>query len=226
MAYCICFYDGNKEYKFYLDNYVSVPRSAPSKTDAGGKGSVPSCDLMLEDALSYLFKAKYNKYKVYFHNLSYFDSVYILRILAKIAKSNNYKLNLQLKDGKIINIRVNYGPGQSKLYNIYFRDSYLLMPESLDNLTKAMKVEHKSLFPVYYPGKVDLDYNGKCPSYKYFKKNLEVNEYIEYMLNFIHNNWSLKNESIKYCIQDCKSLYQVLDKFNELIFEAGGINLI
>ena len=138
MAYCICFYDGNKEYKFYLDNYVS--HSVRSKR------SVTSCDLMLEDALSYLFKAKYNKYKVYFHNLSYFDSVYILRILAKIAKSNNYKLNLQLKDGKIINIRVNYGPGQSKLYNIYFRDSYLLMPESLDNLAKAMKVEHKSLF--------------------------------------------------------------------------------
>lgn len=149
MAYCICFYDGNKEYKFYLDNYVS--NSVRSRSES--KISVPlrlpeaeSCDLMLEDALSYLFKAKYNKYKVYFHNLSYFDSVYILRILAKIAKSKNYKLNLQLKDGKIINIRVNYGPGVSKLYNIYFRDSYLLLPESLDNLAKAMKVEHKSLF--------------------------------------------------------------------------------
>lgn len=77
MAYCICFYDGNKEYKFYLDNYVS--NSVRSKI------SVPSCDLMLEDALSYLFKAKYNKYKVYFHNLSYFDSVYILRILVPPA---------------------------------------------------------------------------------------------------------------------------------------------
>jgi len=206
MAYCICFYDGNKEYIFYLDNYNSF-------------------DLMLEDALSYLLKAKYNKYRVYFHNLSYFDSVYIIRILAKIKKSNHYKLIPQLKDGKIINLRVNYGPGKSKLYNLYFRDSYLLMPESLDKLAKAMKVEHKSLFPIYYPGNVDLNYIGRCPDYKYFKKNLEFDKYIEYLLNFVHNKWSLKDETIKYCIQDCKSLYQVLDKFNELIFDKYNLNI-
>ena len=84
MAYCICFYDGNKEYKFYLDNYVS--NSVRSKISVPLRlPEAESCDLMLEDALSYLFKAKYNKYKVYFHNLSYFDSVYILRILVPPA---------------------------------------------------------------------------------------------------------------------------------------------
>jgi hypothetical protein len=61
------------------------------------------------------------------------------------------------------------------------------MPESLDILAKAMKVEHKSLFPIYYPGNVDLNYIGRCPDYKYFKKNLEVDKYIEYLLNFVHN---------------------------------------
>jgi hypothetical protein len=206
MAYCICLYDGNKEYKFYLDNYNSV-------------------DLMLYDALSYLLKAKYNKYRVYFHNLSYFDSVYIIRILNKLAKSNNYKLRPQLKDGKIINLSLNYG----KNYNIYFRDSYLLMPESLDTLAKAMKVEHKSLFPIYYPGKVDLNHIGEClppaTEYKYFKKNLEYDKYVEYLVNFVHDKWSLKNESIKYCIQDCISLYQVLDKFNQLIFSKYNLNI-
>lgn len=35
----------------------------------------------------------------------------------------------------------------------------------------------------------------------------------------------MKNESIKYCIQDCKSLYQVLDKFNELIFDKFNLNI-
>jgi hypothetical protein len=117
---------------------------------------------MLEDALLNIFKAKYNKYRVYFHNLSYFDSIYIIRILAKLAKSNNYNFKTQLKDGKIINLTLNYGPGNNKLYNLYFRDSYLLMPESLDILAKAMKVEHKSLFPIYYPGNVDLNYIGRC----------------------------------------------------------------
>lgn len=35
----------------------------------------------------------------------------------------------------------------------------------------------------------------------------------------------MKNESIKYCIQDCKSLYQVLDKFNALIFDKFNLNI-
>lgn len=35
----------------------------------------------------------------------------------------------------------------------------------------------------------------------------------------------MKDESIKYCIQDCISLYQVLDKFNELIFDKYNLNI-
>ena len=36
---------------------------------------------------------------------------------------------------------------------------------------------------------------------------------------------ALKDETIKYCIQDCKSLYQVLDKFNKLIFAKYNLNI-
>jgi len=97
LPYCICMYDGYNKYSFYLDNYNSI-------------------DLMLEDALSFLFKAKYNKHKIYFHNLNYFDSVYIIRILAKISKENNYYFKPQIKDGRILNLRLNFG----KNYNIYF----------------------------------------------------------------------------------------------------------
>jgi hypothetical protein len=131
---------------------------------------------MLEDALSFLFKAKYNKHKIYFHNLSYFDSVYIIRILAKISKENNYYFKPQIKDGRILNLRLNFG----KNYNIYFRDSYLLMPESLAKLAISMNVEHKSLFPLFFPGTVDLDYVGDIPSIKFFKKDLELSDYSKY----------------------------------------------
>jgi DNA polymerase type B, organellar and viral len=126
LPYCICIYDGNNKYDFYLDNYNSI-------------------DQMLEESLLFLFKAKYNKHKVYFHNLSYFDSVYIIRILAKLAKLNNYYFKPQIKDGRILNLKLNYG----KNYNLYFRDSYLLMPELLEKLAKSMNVEHKSLFPIF-----------------------------------------------------------------------------
>ena len=106
------------------------------------------------------------------------------RILAKIAKINNYSLKPQIKDGKILNLRLNYG----KNYNIYFRDSYLLMPESLEKLAKSMNVEHKSLFPLFFPGTVDLNYVGDVPDYKYFKKNLDISEYIHYLLSFVGKN--------------------------------------
>jgi len=203
LPYCICIYDGNNKYEFYLSDFNSI-------------------DQMLEESISFLFKAKYNKHKIYFHNLSYFDSVYIIRILAKLSKSNNYYFKPQIKDGKILNLKLNYG----KNYNIYFRDSYLLMPESLDKLAKSMNVEHKSLFPLFFPGTVDLDYIGDVPPIKYFKKDLDNSDYFKYLLSIGDiNNWSLKDETIKYCIQDCVSLHQVLTKFNELIFNKYNWNI-
>jgi DNA polymerase type B, organellar and viral len=203
LPYCICMYDGYNKYSFYLDNYNSI-------------------DLMLEDALSFLFKAKYNKHKIYFHNLSYFDSVFIIRILAKISKENNYFFKPQIKDGRIINLRLNFG----KNYNIYFRDSYLLMPESLAKLAIAMNVEHKSLFPLFFPGTVDLNYVGDVPSIKFFKKDLELSDYSKYYESIDNiKEWSLKDETIKYCIQDCVSLHQVLSTFNSLIFDKFNLNI-
>lgn len=109
--------------------------------------------------------------------------------------------------------------------NIYFRDSYLLMPESLEKLAKSMIVEHKSLFPLFFPGTVDLNYIGVVPDYKYLKKNLDILEYIHYLLSFVDIKWSLKDETIKYCIQDCVSLHQVLSRFNELIFDKYNLNI-
>jgi len=160
LPYCICIFDGKNKYEFYLSNFNSI-------------------DQMLEEALLFLFKAKYNKHKIYFHNLSYFDSVYIIRILAKLSKSNNYYFKPQIKDGRILNLKLNYG----KNYNIYFRDSYLLMPESLDKLAKSMNVEHKSLFPLFFPGTVDLNYIGDVPPIKYFKKDLDNSDYFKYLLS-------------------------------------------
>ena len=39
------------------------------------------------------------------------------------------------------------------------------------------------------------------------------------------NNWNLKKETIRYCEQDCKSLYQVISKFQDLIFEYFKVNI-
>ena len=70
---------------------------------------------------------------------------------------------------------------------------------------------------------INLNYIGKVPGIKYFI-NLTLDQYIEYKQNFI-NNWSLKDETINYCTQDCISLYQVIYKFNNLIFNQYSVNI-
>lgn len=37
--------------------------------------------------------------------------------------------------------------------------------------------------------------------------------------------WSFQEESIKYCKLDCKALYELLTKFNELVFDKFSINI-
>jgi DNA polymerase type B, organellar and viral len=49
-------------------------------------------------------------------------------------------------------------------------------------------------------------------------------EYNKYKANF-KNNWNLKSEVIKYCNLDCISLYQILFKFNDMIFSLFGKNI-
>jgi len=169
----ISYFDGIKKYSFYLGDYNSP-------------------DLMIMDAINSLMKPKYNQHKIYFHNLSHFDAVYLIRIIAKISKDNNVYLKPQIKDDRILDLKVSFG----KNYIINFRDSYLLLPSSLDKLAKSMNVSHKSLFPLFFAGTagtLDLNYVGQCPDYVFFKKNLDINLYIKYLLNYVHVPWSLKN---------------------------------
>ena len=55
-----------------------------------------------------------------------------------------------------------------------------------------------------------LDYEGPVPEFKYFS-GITYNQYLYYCKDFIEKNWSLKDETIKYCKQDCKTLYEVLN---------------
>lgn len=68
--------------------------------------------------------------------------------------------------------------------------------------------------------------------------NLSENEYLEYCKSFegkaaaaTHRLLAggilgtLLEEAIKYCEQDCISLYQVMSKFNDLMFEEFSINM-
>jgi hypothetical protein len=195
--YCIGIYDGATKISFYLSDYKDA-------------------DEMLEHSISYLMKRKYDKYKVYLHNFSYFDGVFLLRILSNL--SNN--IRPIIRDGRLIDIRMSY----LDKYHLYFIDSLLLLPSSLRKLIANFHVENKSIFHYKFVNDHTLDYIGNVPEYKYFD-NISLEEYNIYYKSFENNQWSLKDETIKYCMQDCITLYQIIDKFQKRIFKLFRIDI-
>lgn len=41
----------------------------------------------------------------------------------------------------------------------------------------------------------------------------------------LNNDWSFKDEAIKYCMIDCKSLMEVLIQFNKLVYGEFKVNI-
>lgn len=64
---------------------------------------------------------------------------------------------------------------------------------------------------------------GAIPDISYFS-DITSNDYQNYLLQFT-SSWSLRCETIKYCELDCKILYDILKKFNYLIFSKYLINI-
>lgn len=280
--YLIAFFDGINSYSFYLDDYENV-------------------DSMLKTAFKHLLKSKYDQYKIYLHNLSYFDGVFLLNILHSLGPDTYLKI---LKhEGRFIDLKLSFSSSSSssssssareknnilglaslslplgmdeailkekniegnsvqdssmvfssneavdfqkkegkrkKHYHIYFRDSLLMLPLALSKLATSFNVSSKSIFPIFAPNDLPLNYIGSVPDKQYFK-DITRSEYIAYSSNTLFSkyiydrklnkwgwkniNWSLREESIKYCLQDCKSLYLVLIKFNDIIFDKFQLNI-
>jgi len=81
IPYCISIYDGKLSKSYYLSDYNNP-------------------EDMLTEAIKSLMKRKYNKYKIYLHNFSYFDSVFLLTTLSSLTSINLFP---QVRDGRFIN---------------------------------------------------------------------------------------------------------------------------
>jgi hypothetical protein len=162
IPYLICFYDGKDFFPFFLSDYSSIEQ-------------------MIMDCLNSILIRKYNGYKIYAHNLSKFDIIFLLKYLVKIAT-----IEPIIHNGKFILLKVNYG--KNKEYQVEFRDSLSLLLLGLDKLCKSFKIKNpKSIFPHFFVNKNNLDYIGKVPSINFFIKSIKKDEYNEYKSRFNNN---------------------------------------
>lgn len=174
---------------------------------------------MIQTAIKSLMIKQYNKYNIYFHNLANFDGIFLLKILSNIKGAIVQPI---LHKGKLVQITFKLNK-----IKVIFRDSLQMMPISIRKLAKSFDVTNKSFFPHSFVNtgqpKDNINYIGNVPDFSLFS-DITLEEYNEYKLLF-HNNWSLKEEAIKYCNIDCISLYQIIDKFSELIFSNFYVNI-
>ena len=205
---CICFYDGVNTYKYYRNDYSSD-------------------NIMLRECFNQIFISKYKNYKIYIHNGSNFDLIFLLEYL---LNRQGIIINPLYKDGQFLSLNIKYEvktKDKSDLFDIYIHDSYLLLTSSLSKLCKAFNVENqKDIFPYYFVNEHNLDYIGAIPSYTYFESSkVSILEYKNYSNRFINKEWNLKDEVLQYCELDCISLYQVLNEFKKFIDEQFEINI-
>ena len=200
VPYLLCWYDGLSTHSYFIKNL----------NDNNLENNILD---IITKAMNDICKRKYKNYQIYLHNFSKFDGYFLVKYLAKIGI-----VDAIINDGKIITINYTHTNG----YSIRFKDSYLLLPSSLRKLCNFFKVEtQKGIFPYLYP---IIDYFGLVPSIIYFQ-NVSNNEYNSYVESFKNKIWNFKDEAIKYCNIDCISLYQILIKFNNLIFNKFSLNI-
>ena len=110
-------------------------------------------------------------------------------------------------------------------YKLYLRDSYLILPASLRSLTKSFSVLSKSYFPFEFVNSpnVDLEYVGPNPTIYQPEVILPIVQETSEL--GVYPQWSLRKEAIKYCEQDCVTLYQILTKFSEEVTSTLGVSL-
>jgi hypothetical protein len=197
---CLSVYNGENKNTYFLSDYLNS-------------------DEMIKAGIKSVMIRKYDKYRIYFHNFSYFDGIFILKLLPLLGKVPNPIV----RNSRIIKLTLEHDKG----YRLYFHDSYLLLPSSLDKLGKSFNVENKGIFPLLFVNNkaISLNYKGEVPEYKYFI-NINYSDYLNYKLKFMNKEWNLKEELIKYCEQDVVTLHQVISKFSKETFDLFNIDVV
>jgi DNA polymerase type B, organellar and viral len=154
---------------------------------------------------------------VYAHNLSKFDGIFLIRELLPFGH-----VEPLLHGGKLISIKIKLNIKGYEGKTIVFKDSLLLLTKDLRSLCKSYNVQSsKGYFPYLLN---NINYIGLIP-YQQLWPGIPHQEYSILFEQFKDKEWNFRDEAIKYCIQDCIALHQVLVKFNKLIFTEFSVNI-
>lgn len=170
-----------------------------------------------------MLRSKYSNITFYAHNLGGYDIVFILKILYDYndsvkSKDLEYKVIPIVRDNKIIKVTIQKG-----IYSVVIMDSYCILTSSLYELCESFNVKtKKSVFPHSFAIKNNLFYKGVIPSKDYYK-NISNDEYNKLKDN-LYSIWSFQDECLKYLNNDLMSLFEVLNKANNQVFEDYKIN--
>jgi hypothetical protein len=214
VPYACGWYDGSNARMYYLTDYES---------------SLKMIAAAFEDIFEYINSGKNHdkKFAIYVHNLAHYDGVYIIEALQTLGS-----VKPLMKDNKIIYIDAakdcDYlGKGaahKKRKIKIRLLDSYSLIPVNLKDLAKEFNCQtQKGSFPHSFVKEHNLNYVGAVPPFSYYER-VDSSEYIEMIKNF-ENNWSLRNEALKYLKNDIISLYEVLICFAKEIFNEYNVNI-
>ena len=130
--------------------------------------------------------------RVYAHNLSNFDGVFLLKHLIPFGEVKPLYYNGRLMSIKI-KLTIN-GPYYGR--TIIFKDSYLLLPYTLRNLCDAFNL---NVVKGYFPFNLnDIFYSGLFPKFNFWS-DITPQEYNNLKQQFKNKMWSFQLEAIKYC---------------------------
>lgn len=119
--------------------------------------------------LKHIMLRKYDGYKIYIHNFSHFDANFMLDVLSTLGE-----VKLLMRENKILKLTLKFKTGDNnRVCSLNFYDSMLILPNSLDALSKCFNVDmKKSHFPLKFLNTENFsnDYKGPVPEYEYFYK--------------------------------------------------------
>src|SRR6267154_1241583 len=177
------YYEDDKEILFYKEMKNKFIKKISPIKNLNNKfilNDFKNSEELIITALKSIMIRKYNGYNIYMHNMAKFDIIFLLKYLVELGIVDPI-----IHNERIINIKFNFG--KKGEYEIYFRDSYLLLTASLKKLSQSFNVEDsKSIFPHLFVNENNLDYIGRVPDFKYFM-DISKNDYNEYKASFNSN---------------------------------------